>query len=147
MAAVNEALNEARGIAFGILDRLDRIEERLQRQLIRDQSIYVTKVLNTLTDTAAQDTVQPPPGVLWIVKRVAVTSGLNGGFAMYLNEAQPQNLIDGSFTNAAMDAWTPGDENGLYIPDGNVLVLRFFAQPNNQPCTVNMRITEVQPKE
>jgi len=135
-------LDEARGIALTLLDRLDRIAELTERQLIQDQNIYVTKVLNTLTDTAAQDTVKPPPGVMWLVRRIAVTSALNGGCALYLNEAQPQNLIDGSFTNAAMDAWAPSD-GGLYIPDGNVLVIRFFNQPNNQVCTINLRITEI----
>jgi hypothetical protein len=137
-AAVSEVAQEMRSIAHEALNWLGEIAESIKKQWIEENSLYVTKVLNTSTDTAAADTLGPPPGVIWQVKRFAVTGGVNGQFAIYLNEAQPQNLLDGEFTNAAMAA----DETDIYVLPGSVLVVRFFNQPNNQVCTVNLRVVE-----
>jgi hypothetical protein len=77
---------------------------------------------------------------------VSCTGAVNSGFAIYLNEVLPQNLLDGEFSNAAMAAWAPGGD-GLYIPSGNTIILRFFAQVAAQVCTANLRITEVKVDE
>src|SRR5216117_1223513 len=147
MAGVNGFANEARVISEAIIGSLERIAESAEKQLIRDQYRYINKILNVpATDTVVQDTVTPPPGVIWIVRRFGITGGVNGAFAVYLNEAQPQNLLDGSFANAAIDAWAVTG-GGLYIPFGQSLVLRFYSQPNSQMCTVNLAITEVEVTE
>jgi len=142
----NGVINEGRLMLNHVIERLDRIIEATEQQYTLDQFTYIRRILQNPSDVVAQDVIQLPPGVLWKIRRFAVTGGANGQFAVYLNEAQPQNLLDGSFSNAAMDAWAPSGD-GLYIPQGNQLVLRFFNQPVNQLCTVNMRVTEIKVAE
>lgn len=139
----NGFINEGRVLLNGVLDKLDEVIESVQRQYERENFVYRRMVLPAADATGTtQDQIVPPPGTLWKIRRITVTGGANGQAAFYLNDVQPQNLLDGSFSNAALDAWAPGGD-GLYIPSQNPLVVRFFNQPVNQICTVNLRITQV----
>ena len=135
-----------RSYAGALLEKLDKLIERAEHDFIRRNMLYQRKIISADSTGVAADTLNPPPGVDWLILRVAVTGGANGQVAFYLNEAQPQNLIDGSFSNAAMDAWAPTG-GGLYIPQGNTLVIRFFNQPVAQVCTCNFKIDEIYQNE
>lgn len=136
---LNGMQDEARGVALAIMDRLDLIVHVLEEQDIEEHFRYIPAVLNSGATDEAQTTLTPPPGHHWRVRRYAIVGSVNGGFALYLNEAQPQNLLEGNFDNSAMAA----DATDIWIPAGNALVVRFFLQPANQVCTVNLQVTEI----
>jgi hypothetical protein len=139
----NEAAQEARGIAHEVLGWLNEIAEQVKKTWTESNTLYRGEVMNTAGDTAVESIIGPPPGVIWRVKRLAITSGANSGFAVYRNETQPQNLVEGEFNNAQIAAF----DTDIIVYAGQRLVLRFFGQPVQQVCTVNLRIDETAVEE
>jgi len=112
--------------------------------LLNEGRVIAESVLAGQTDVEVPFT--PAPGVMWKVRRIAVT-GLDGGaVAFYLNAIQPQYLLDGEFNNAGIAAWAPSGD-GLYIPQGNTLIAHFYGQAAGQTVTVNLRVTEIKVAE
>jgi hypothetical protein len=134
---------EARALATEVINRLTDVVELTQQQLSQDQKVYRRAVLQVAaTDSAVQQDLTPPPGVIWNIEHYAVTSGPGGGFALYVDDVQPQNLVDGEFGTAEIAA----DDTTVVIAEGSRLILRFYSQPGGQVCTVNLLITEIMPK-
>lgn len=132
------AMDEARNVASQIITQLDRIAERVEEQITRDQYIYSTGVGSAGADGDIAISMGPVRnGVMWIVERYAVTQAVGGAVAFYLDEVQPQNLVEIEQNAIAADF------TDIYVPSGRNLIAHFYSQPVNQVCTVNLRIKEI----
>lgn len=139
MRAANGAAEEARTVASVIITQLSQIAERLEEQTTRDQFIYVQQT--AIISAAGDVEINIGPirnGVLWIVERYAVTCGAGGTVAFYLDEIQPQNLVEVE-SNATLAA----EDTDIYVPSGRNLIAHFYGAAIGSACTVNLRVKEI----
>lgn len=142
-AKPNNFIEEAREAVGHLSLRLEQILEHLEDRFASEQYAYKSDLANTGSATDCTITLTPPPGVIWKVRRIACTSAAaSGAVAVYLDSIDPLNLVD-AVQNPAITAWGPGG-GGIYVPAGRPLLFHFFSQGNNQVCTVNIRVTELE---
>lgn len=93
------------------------------------------QTVNTGATSEGQVTILAASPSARRISRVAITSGLNTGFALYVGSVAAANMVDGEFGNAAIAAW----QTDLYLPPNTALIARFYSQPQFQDCTVRVR--------
>lgn len=116
--------------------QLTELAEQITAQLSENTRAHFSGVADTGATTTATVTLQATAGTAWILHSVALTSGTGGACNIYLNGADPTQLL----AVVASATIYSDKQMEIYVPQGQALVFVFTGQPNNTPCIVSAQV-------
>lgn len=123
---------------------LEQLAEGLSAEISEEIYAYWRQAGNTgAAGTDVQLEFQAVPGTAALITNLAFTggvvAGVGGPCAIYIDSVTPGNLVY-FIANAQI-----GAEKGidLYVPPGRKLIFHFYAQPNNQACTITAVVKQL----
>jgi hypothetical protein len=141
---VNGLADELREVANGILQRLDRIAERVVERETRDQLVYLTG--NDITDANASASVSftPPPGVIWFVESIVIASSAAGAVVRcFIDEINDPRLVAKFLGDAQGNVSPIPADRIIYVPQGRTLIVSMTGSPAGTTNVVNLRVREL----
>lgn len=137
--------DQARDYAERILERLSEISDRLEYREEREEMRIVRafKMADAVT-TVISDQTLAVAGSSWLIERLTVvaTPAANSQVELYLDEIQPQNLITNLAVNATTGMATQAPANGIYVPGGTIIIVRFINQVVGTAAAVNLQVRQ-----
>lgn len=137
--------DEAREAVAKLIERLSDVAEQLRFNQSRDQ-MRIVKVYGTPTGATLDITDQiAVAGSCWFIERITVSAnpGANSQFELYIDEIQPQNLLTNLAVNAVTGMGTQVPANGIYLPGGARLIVRFTNQAAGVTAAANLQVRQL----
>lgn len=140
---VDNRLNPLLQTLADVRDSMDNMVEAVSSDVAEDIYAYWRQAGNTGAGTDVALEIQAPPGTALLITNLAYTggvvAGVGGPLAIYIDGVTAGNLVH-FIANAQIGADKGVD---LYIPAGRKMIFHFYAQPNNQACTVTAVVKQL----